>query len=59
MVLQAVNLSGISSINGQPIGVVPNVVGMTQSVATTTLTSAGLTLGTVSTQYSDSEPTAV
>ena len=56
VVVQAVNLSGISSINGQPISVVPNVVGMTQSAATTALTSAGLTLGAVTTQYSDSEP---
>ena len=56
VVLQAVNLSGISSTNGQAIGVVPNVVGMTQSAATAALTNAGLTLGSVNTQYSDSEP---
>jgi len=56
VVVQAVNLSGISSINGQPISVVPNVVGMTQSAASTALTNSGLTLGAVTTQYSDSEP---
>ena len=56
VVLQAVNLSGSSSASGSAAGVVPNVVGMTQSAATTALTAAGLTLGTVTTQYSDSEP---
>ncbi|MGD0482622.1 MAG: choice-of-anchor D domain-containing protein [Terracidiphilus sp.] len=54
--LQAVNLNGSSSANGLAAGVIPNVVGMTQSAATTALTTAGLTLGTVTTQYSDSEP---
>ena len=35
---------------------VPNVVGQTQAVATTTLTAAGLTLGVVTQQYSPSIP---
>ncbi|MGD1064659.1 MAG: kelch repeat-containing protein [Terracidiphilus sp.] len=56
VVLQAVNLNGSSSASGSSAGVVPNVVGMTQSAATSALTTAGLTLGTVTTQYSDSEP---
>ena len=49
VVLQAVNLSGSSSASGSTAGVVPNVVGMTQSAAATALTNAGLTLGTVTT----------
>jgi sugar lactone lactonase YvrE len=56
VVLQAVNLNGSSSASGSSAGVVPNVVGMTQSAAATALTTAGLTLGTVTTQYSDSQP---
>ena len=41
--------------SGPPI-TVPNVVGDTQPVATTAITSAGLTLGTVSTQSSTTVP---
>ena len=49
VVLQTVNLSGNGGLNGHAVGVaVPNVVGLTQTAATTALTSAGLTLGTVS-----------
>ncbi len=55
--LQIVNLSGNGGINGQPVGVaVPNVVGLTQAAATTALTSAGLTLGTVSTASNNVVP---
>ena len=56
VVLQVVNLSGASNASGLAGGVVPNVVGMTQSAAATALTNAGLTPGTVTTQYSDSQP---
>jgi len=54
--VQTVNLSGIGSLNGATGTAVPNVVGMTVPNATTTLTTVGLTVGTVSTQYSSSEP---
>ncbi len=54
--LQTMNLIGISSANGQAATRCPNVVGMTQSAAVTALNSAGLTVGSVTTQYSDSEP---
>jgi sugar lactone lactonase YvrE/phosphotransferase system HPr-like phosphotransfer protein len=57
VVLQTVNLSGNGGLNGQAVGVaVPNVVGLTQAAATTALTSAGLTLGTVSTASSSIVP---
>jgi sugar lactone lactonase YvrE len=56
VVLQTVNLSGIGSLNGATGTAVPNVVGMTEAVAATTLTNTGLTLGTVSSESSDSEP---
>ncbi len=57
VVLQAVSLSGIGGLNGQPVAtVVPNVVGMSQAAATTAITGAGLTLGAVSSGYSNSEP---
>jgi hypothetical protein len=57
VVLQTINLSGSGGLNGQAVGVtVPSVVGLTQSAATAALTSTGLTLGTVSTESSDSEP---
>ncbi len=56
VVVQTVNLSGIGSVNGQTGTAVPNVVGMTEAAAATTLTDAGLTLGTVSSEYSSSEP---
>jgi sugar lactone lactonase YvrE/uncharacterized protein (DUF2345 family) len=47
--LQTVNLAGNGGLNGMPVGiVVPNVVGLSQAAATTALTNAGLTLGTVS-----------
>ncbi len=54
--VQTVNLSGIGSLYGATGAAVPNVVGMTVPNATTTLTTVGLTVGTVSTQYSSSEP---
>ena len=55
--LQAVSLSGTGGLNGQPVGaVVPNVIGMTQAAGTTTITGAGLSLGSLSSEYSDSEP---
>ncbi len=54
---QTVNLSGIANgANGQTGTVVPNLVGMTESAAASTLSSVGLTLGTVGSQYSDSQP---
>jgi beta-lactam-binding protein with PASTA domain len=40
----------------QPVVSVPNVVGMTESAAQTTITAAGLTVGTVSQQYSTTVP---
>jgi len=54
--VQTVNLSGIGSLYGATGAAVPNVVGMTVPNATTTLTTVGLAVGTVSTQYSSSEP---
>lgn len=54
--LQAVNMSGIANLNGATGTVVPNVVGMTASAAATAVTSAGLTVGSVSNGYSSSEP---
>ncbi|MGB9232275.1 MAG: kelch repeat-containing protein, partial [Terracidiphilus sp.] len=57
VVAQAVNLSGVGDIAGQAATVtVPNLVGMTQPTATTTLTGAGLALGSVSSEYSSGEP---
>jgi predicted Zn-dependent protease with MMP-like domain len=57
VVLQTINLTGNGGLNGQPVGVaVPNVVGLTQAAATTALTGAGLTLGTVSTASSTIVP---
>ncbi len=56
VVVQTVNLSGIGSVNGQTGTAVPNVVGMTEAAGATTLTASGLTLGTVSTEYSNSQP---
>ena len=57
VVLQTVNLSGTSSVNGSASGaIVPNVVGMTESAAATALTAAGLTVGSVGSAYSSSEP---
>ncbi len=55
--LQTVNLSGNGGLNGHAVGVaVPNVVGLTQAAATTALTSAGLTVGTVSTASNNVVP---
>jgi sugar lactone lactonase YvrE len=55
--LQTVNLSGNGGLNGQAVGVaVPNVVGLTQAAATAAITSAGLTLGTVSTATNNVVP---
>jgi sugar lactone lactonase YvrE len=56
VVLQTVSLSGIGSVNGQTGTAVPNVVGMAEAAAATTLTDGGLTLGTVSSESSSSEP---
>jgi hypothetical protein len=56
VVLQTVGLSGIGSVNGQTGTAVPNVVGMAEAAAATTLTAGGLTLGTVSSESSSSEP---
>jgi sugar lactone lactonase YvrE len=56
--LQTINLSGNGGLNGQPVGVaVPNVVGLTQTAATTAVTGVGLALGTVSTGTSSIVPT--
>ncbi len=53
VVLQTINLSGNGGLNGLPVAVaVPNVVGLTQEAATTAITGAGLSLGTVSTASS-------
>ena len=57
VVLQTVNLSGNGGLNGQAVGTtVPNVVGQTEAAAAATLTGTGLTIGTVGTAYSSSEP---
>ncbi len=56
VVLQPVNLSGIGSLNGATGTVVPDVVGMTEAAAASSLTTAGLGVGSVTTQYSSSEP---
>jgi hypothetical protein len=57
VVLQTINLSGNGGLNGQAVGVaVPNVVGLTQAAATTALTTAGFTVGTVSTASSSAVP---
>ena len=57
VVLQTVNLSGNGGLNGQAVGVtVPNVVGLAQAPATTTITGTGLALGTVSTASSSEVP---
>ena len=54
--LQTVNINGIGSVNGQTGTAVPNVVGMPEGAAATTLTDAGLTLGTVNSEYSNNQP---
>src|SRR5207249_3265045 len=41
---------------GADVRVVPNVVGMTQAAATTAITGAGLTVGAVTTAFSDTMP---
>jgi hypothetical protein len=57
VVLQTINLSGNGGLNGQAVGTtVPNVVGQTEAAAAATLTGTGLTIGTVGTAYSSSEP---
>jgi hypothetical protein len=56
VVVQTVKLNGIGSVNGQTGTAVPNVVGMTEGAAATTLTAGGLTLGAVSSEYSNSQP---
>lgn len=53
---QVVNLSGIGTANGATGTAVPNVVGQTEQQAAATLTQAGLTLGTVGSGYSSSQP---
>ncbi len=53
--VQTINLNGTSGTGGQAATVaVPNVVGMMQAVATTSITGIDLVLGTVSTASSDS-----
>ena len=47
----------IFSFSGTPFLLVPNVVGLTQAAATTAITGAGLTLGTVGTSSSSTVPT--
>ena len=47
--------SGQITITAAPVAV-PNVVGMTQAAATTAITSAGLVVGTVNTQYDAAIP---
>lgn len=42
----------VLSLGPQPVPV-PNVVGLAQSAATTAITDAGLTVGTITTEYSD------
>ncbi|MFZ0305416.1 MAG: PASTA domain-containing protein, partial [Terracidiphilus sp.] len=55
--LQTVNLVGNGGLNGQPVGVaVPNVVGLLQASASTTITDTGLAMGTVSTASSSVIP---
>ena len=55
--LQTISLSGIGGINGHAVtAAVPNVVGFTQSVAGSTLTSAGLITGSISTASSSIVP---
>jgi sugar lactone lactonase YvrE/uncharacterized protein (DUF2345 family) len=56
VVSQTINLSGIGSTNGQTGATIPNVVGMTEAAAATSLTEAGLTVGAVDSEYSSSEP---
>ena len=51
---QSVALSGTGLTN--QTGTIPNVVGMTQAAAITALGGAGFVAGTVSSEYSDSEP---
>jgi hypothetical protein len=53
---QTVALSGVGVSVIPTTVAVPNVVALTQSVATTTITAAGLVLGTVSTASSNSVP---
>ena len=45
----------VEFVTGPPV-TVPNVVGLTEAVATTTITGAGLTLGTVTNQSSATVP---
>ena len=53
---QVIALSGVG-VAAQPTTVaVPNVVGQTQSAATTSITGAQLALGTVTTAFSSTEP---
>ncbi|HKD59395.1 MAG TPA: kelch repeat-containing protein, partial [Terracidiphilus sp.] len=55
--LQTINLSGSGGLNGQAVGVqVPNVVGLTQAAATSSITGTGLATGTVSTAASSVIP---
>jgi hypothetical protein len=54
-VIQTINLVGTSGQNGQAATVaVPNVVGLTQAAATTSITGTDLVLGAVSAASSDS-----
>ncbi len=55
--LETISLSGNGGLNGQPVGVqVPNVVGLPQAAATTSITGTGLAEGTVSTASSSVVP---
>ena len=53
---QIINLTGVGVPVVLTTAIVPNVVGQTQGVATTTITAASLVLGTVSTASSSSVP---
>jgi PASTA domain-containing protein len=53
----AFNPAGLSwVVTGTPVDTVPNVVGLTQSAASSAITGAGLTVGTVSTASSSTVP---
>ncbi len=55
--LETISLSGIGGLNGQAVtAAVPNVVGLTQPAAGSTLTGAGLVTGSVSTASSSIVP---
>jgi len=57
VVSQQVTMTGVGGINGQATTTtVPNVVGLTQAAAGTTLTNAGLVTGSVSTASSSVVP---